>query len=400
MVKKMMMTVLSMVMFGLVMTSCDGEKPNNGREINPSDGIPTVIKENMTLKEGQTYTLSNKVEVKKGAALTIPAGVTIKVKKGFANYILVEQGGKIFINGTADKPVKMTADIAGANAGHWGGLIINGYAPITNGGTNKTEIDPSKPYGGDNIADNSGKITYLILEYTGAQNNDNVEHNGLTLNAVGNGTTIENVFVRYGADDAIEFFGGSVNVTNFLAVNADDDMFDFTEGYCGTLINAYGVWEDGQISTEKDPRGVEADGNHDGNSPDGKPQSIFKIKNMTIELKMSPSSQKGLYMDDVIKVRRGATATIENALVKGQGQAKDLIDMTDGSGFGTVASKISITNNLSTPVSGKQIVNSYDHKDKDGKVVRTETYEYPNVKVVAGNTGSPTNIFSWTGYKF
>jgi len=66
--------------------------------------------------------------------------------------------------------------------------------------------------------------------YAGARNTADIEHNGLTLNGVGNGTKIQNVYVLESADDAIEFFGGTVNVTNLLAVNPDDDMFDFTQG--------------------------------------------------------------------------------------------------------------------------------------------------------------------------
>ena len=38
-------------------------------------------------------------------------------------------------------------------------------------------------------------------------------------------------------------------------------------------------------------------------------------------------------MDDAIKVRRGATAHIENALVIGNGQMKDFIDVTDSKGI-------------------------------------------------------------------
>ena len=41
----------------------------------------------------------------------------------------------------------------------------------------------------------------------------------MTLNGVGNGTKIENIYILESADDAIEFFGGTVNVTNLLAVN-------------------------------------------------------------------------------------------------------------------------------------------------------------------------------------
>ena len=44
------------------------------------------------------------------------------------------------------------------------------------------------------------------------------EHNGLTLNGVGNGTKIENIYVLESADDAIEFFGGTVNVTCWLLI--------------------------------------------------------------------------------------------------------------------------------------------------------------------------------------
>ena len=68
--------------------------------------------------------------VEDGGVLNIPAGTIIKAKKGFGSYILVLQGGKINVNGTAEKPVTMTADIANAEQGHWGGLIINGKAPL------------------------------------------------------------------------------------------------------------------------------------------------------------------------------------------------------------------------------------------------------------------------------
>ena len=63
--------------------------------------------------------------------------------------------------------------------------------------------------------------------YTGAQSSESIEHNGLTLDAVGAGTTIENIFVYKSADDAIEFFGGSVSVTNLLSVSCDDDSYNF-----------------------------------------------------------------------------------------------------------------------------------------------------------------------------
>ena len=363
--------------------SCDNSG-NDAPEVTENT-LSGSITETKVLDANTVYTITGPVIVEDGGVLDIPAGTTIKAQKGFSNYILVLQGGKIYVRGTASQPVRMTADVDNAQQGYWGGLIINGKAPISGNGTGSTEINSAYVYGGDDAADNSGEITYLILEYTGARSSADVEHNGLTLNGVGNGTKIENVFVPNGADDAIEFFGGTVNVKNFLAVNPDDDMFDFTQGYSGTLENAYGIWDADYASTEEDPRGIEADGNLDGLSPDEAGQSDFKVLNVTFDLRLAASQEEGFYMHDVIKVRRGAKATITNALVTGKGQAKDLIDLTDGKGNGNTASVISLTNNLEAAVSGKEI------NPADG---------YADVKVEAGNTGCPTDIFSWTGYAF
>ena len=270
---------LSFMMFAVmlapvVLTSCGDDDPENGddRELVhklAEEGVLLgKLKDKLELKAGTEYALTGSFIVEENGELHIPAGTVIKANEGFGNYILVLQGGKIFVNGTAQAPVTMTANKANAAQGHWGGLIINGRAPLAGGTTGTTEINTDYKYGGTNVADNSGSITYLKLEYTGARSNADVEHNGLTLNGVGNGTTIENIFIPNGADDGIEFFGGSVNVKNLLVVNSDDDMFDFTQGYTGTLENAYGIWESDYSSTESDPRGVEADGNMDGNFPD------------------------------------------------------------------------------------------------------------------------------------
>ena len=210
-----------------------------------------------------------------------------------------------------------------------------------------------------------------------------MEHNGLTLNGVGGGTKIENIYIPEGSDDGIEFFGGSVNVKNLLVVNSDDDMFDFTQGYSGTLENAYGVWEKGFTSSESDPRGIEADGNLDGGFPAHTPQSNFTVRNMTIDLRLDHNADKTTQMQDVIKVRRGAKATIINALVKGTGSVGDLIDLSDGKGVGDPTSSISLTNALSNPIGGK-VVNGIG----------------PNAKVEAGNNGCETAIFAWTKYAF
>lgn len=374
---------------GLVLTACN--KDNGGEEMPVQDNVlKGEITQNRTLNASTDYILDGAVVVKDGATLTIPAGTIIKTNKGFEKYILVEKGGKININGTAEKPVKITANATTAEAGYWGGLIINGKAPLSgnwSAGTpeGSTEIDSNLKYGGNDENDSSGSISYLILEYTGARSNADVEHNGLTLNGVGRGTKIENIFVKECSDDGIEFFGGSVNVKNILCVNTDDDMFDMTQGWNGTLENCYGVWEQGFSSSESDPRGVEADGNLDGGSPTHTKQSNFKINNLTVDLKLAKNTQNGFVMDDVIKLRRGATALITNALVKGTGQVKDLVDLKDGKGNGTAI--IGITSQLTNPISG--VEKNIDTKDTES-----------NVMVNDVQIGCNPSNFGWTKYNF
>jgi len=136
--------------------------------------------------------LTGPLIVEEGGVLEIPAGTVIKAQKGFSKYILVLQGGKINARGTAEKPIKMIGDKENAGEGYWGGLIINGRAPLADPAEKgSTEVNSAYTYGGNNPSDNSGVITYLILGHTGARSSADVEHNGLTLNGVGNGTKIE-----------------------------------------------------------------------------------------------------------------------------------------------------------------------------------------------------------------
>lgn len=374
---------------GVSFVSCgdDDDDETNGGGTPSENELVGYINGKRELDPSVEYFLTGSLIVEEGGELHIPAGTVIKSRKGFKNYILVLQGGKIFANGTPEKPVKMTADIDTQEEGYWGGLVINGKAPLTKDDegewtTGSTEIYSAHAYGGSDPNDNSGVLTYLILSNTGARSSANIEHNGLTLNGVGKGTKIENIFIPYGADDAIEFFGGSVDVTNLLVLNSDDDMFDFTQGYNGTLKNAYGIWDASFSSSEADPRGIEADGNLDGEFPDHTEQSNFRVENMTIDIRVPANKADTRYqMMDVIKVRRGAKATIVNALVKGTTTVGHIIDMEGAD----QTSDISLTSLLD------------EDNVKEEELIYPET-GFPNVKIEAGNAGCPTNIFGWTGY--
>ena len=382
--RKFFMTSMAFaaIMSAMTLTSCSDDENGGSTPALQGTELSGVVEGTLTLNAGTEYTLTGTLTVPAGATLEIPAGTTIKANQGFDKYILVAQGGRLNARGTADNPVVFTANADNAEPGYWGGVIINGYAPIsgaTEGSTGATEIDNNQPYGGTDAADNSGTLTYVEIRYSGARSSADIEHNGLTLNGVGNGTTINNIYIADGADDAIEFFGGSVNVTNLLAVNCDDDCFDFTQGYNGTLTNCYGVWESDFTSTESDPRGVEADGNLDGDGPNHTPQADFTINNMTIA--NYAASQP---MQDAIKVRRLAKATINNALVIGSGEIEELVDLTDSKDNADAGTVVNVTNNAT----------NVGAETNDGNPAGA------TVNISAGNTGADVAAFEWTGYQF
>jgi hypothetical protein len=384
----------AMAVLALGFTACDDKGESNTPTLGEAD-LPLSITTTVDLRANTVYTITGAVLIENGGTLNIPAGTRIESEEGAGCYILVKQGGKINVNGTAAAPVVMTADVANAGAGYWGGLVINGRAPLTDGAVGSTEINPEVPYGGNNAADDSGSINYLVLEYTGAAVDADIEHNGLTLNAVGNAHTYKNIYVKDGGDDGIEFFGSTVDVENLLVVNSDDDMFDFTYGYSGTLKNAYGIWAKGYGTEEGDPSGVEADGNLDGKQGlDKTPQSDFTIENLTIDLKLDYAPvAEGVkrYMNTGFMIRRGAKANIVNALITGTGHVKTLVDFANDRGNGNAESVIELTNSLAVPGNGTNpdvVMNPNAAGSQPAPV-------YSNVDIAAGNTGCDKNLFNW-----
>ncbi len=227
--------------------------PNNGNGNNGNAvELTGDVTESRTLDPSKEYKLTGVFTVKSGATLTIPAGTTIVSEKGTDRYIAVEQGADIIIQGTASNPVVMTSE--NGDPGDWGGLLICGEAVTTEGIDAVAEVG-GLVYGGTDNNDNSGSINYLIIKGAGAQINSESQYNGLTLYAVGSGTTISNVAILDGADDGVEFFGGTVSVTNLYLENNEDDSVDWTEGWSGTITNTYVLHTIQGFSTA-----VEADG--------------------------------------------------------------------------------------------------------------------------------------------
>lgn len=267
--------------------------------------IEGTINEDLTLTTSSNWMLSGGVFVDEGATLTINAGVTIyAADDGTVPFLSVLQGGKIDAVGTAASPIVFTPVKSSPAPGDWGGIILNGYAEINVGNTAEGE-GGTGTYGGTDNADNSGTLKYVRVEYAGKILGTDNELNGFSFNGVGSGTTIEYIQAYKGADDGIEFFGGSVNVRYAISSGNEDDSFDWTHGWSGN-----GQFWVAVQHTNAGDRGIEADNNGDDNTL--APYSNPVLSNITL---VGATDSDGL--NEGIRLRAGTKGKIYNAFVTG-----------------------------------------------------------------------------------
>lgn len=301
----------------------------NGGVENPDETVDLVIggtlTEDLILSTGTEYSLESALIVPDGLTLTVEPGVVVRAATGSDVYVAILQGGTINAEGTSSNPIVFTSATATPNPGDWGGLIVLGRAPINSvvGGdaTSTSEIG-GLPYGGNIVDDNSGIIRYVRIEFSGGAADAASENNGFSFYAVGNGTTIEFIQAFEGADDGVEFFGGTVDASFVSVIGAQDDSVDWTEGYSGSLTNVY--IEHRQIHD----KGIEGDGfNTDiGNNSSPVFWSAPTITNLTIN-GLGSSNE-----NEAVRLRAGTRATITNVFLQGFAEGFDLDDTETGNG--------------------------------------------------------------------
>ena len=292
--------------------------------------------ENLTLDANNTYKINGSLIMAAGTTLEIPAGMTLEALASGADvYVAISQGAKIIASGTADNPIVFTSDASSPSAGDWGGLIILGSAPInsvTGNSTSTSEI-ASLPYGGTNASDDSGILRYVRVEYSGGSADGQSENNGISFYGVGNGTVVEFIQAFEGKDDGVEFFGGTVNVDYLSVVNAQDDSIDWTEGYTGTITNAY--VKHGQSHD----KGIEADGFNTDFSNAGGYFSKPTVNNLTI-IGLGASTA-----NEAIRLRAGTQGIFNNVHLTGFEEGFDLDgDLGDNpTGAGVLSGDLQVT---------------------------------------------------------
>ncbi len=267
--------------------------------------IAGTVNENFTFTAGTNWMLSGGVFVAGGATLTIePCTKIVAADDGTTPFLSITQGAKIMANGTASCPIVFTSIKNNPAPGDWGGIIVNGYASINTGTTAQGE-GGTGVYGGSNDSDNSGVLRYVRVEYAGQILGTDNELNGFSFNGVGSGTTVEYIQAYRGADDGIEFFGGTVHVKYAVSTGNHDDSFDWTHGWRGK--GQFWVVEQ---NTDAGDRAVEADNN--GNNNVATPFSYPILSNLTfVGADDGDASNQGL------KLREGTKAEIYNLIVTG-----------------------------------------------------------------------------------
>lgn len=399
-------TLLATAILSASLVGCGGDSSSSSNNDNAdqASGVSCVndvctlegtISQDLTLTADKEWRLSGFVTVGAGnvelvdqAAVTAAkaAGVTLTIEPGVhvkafnTGVLLVTRGSKIEAEGTAAQPITFSSieDDNFDGEGEWGGVVVQGFAPQYGPGNTGPCFgtgtvcnvdgeggDGIGKFGGSDKADNSGTIKYVRIAEAGRVAGPNNEINGLTLQGVGHGTTVDYIQVHNNLDDGIEWFGGTVNVTHAVLTNNDDDDIDFDEGYQGNIQYAI-IRKNPNKATpsgSNDPRGIEANSSDE----DYVTQTQGAIANVTIvgsEVNKATNS-KGDGLQPGMRLRGSLTARVYNSAVLNFDDCVR-IDDSDHDGDDTtakIASDVTLSN-----VIGQCDDKFYAKRDADSEV--------------------------------
>lgn len=379
-------SILALAVLSATMVGCGSSSDSNDSVVDEGVFTPCaasatectlsgVLKEDFTLKAGVEYTMDDVFQVGEGnveiesaddIAAIKAAGVTLTIEPGVHvkasddGVLLVTRGSKLMAVGTKAEPITFSSlDDDFDGTGEWGGVIVQGFAPHYGAGNtgfcggegvavNDQAVcnvageggDFVGNFGGGDVADNSGKIKYFRIAEGGKVAGPNNEVNGLTVMGVGHATELEYIQVHGNLDDAVEWFGGTVNLKHAVLTNNDDDDLDYDEGYQGNIQHVLIIKDQDPARTgafgSNDPRGIE------GNSSDEDyvPQTKATIANATVygSIVSNAGGEPG------VRLRGSLTTDLYNTVVANFTDACVRIDYSDTDGDETTAKEPSVVN--------------------------------------------------------
>jgi hypothetical protein len=254
-----------------------------------------------------------------------------------------------------------------ANVSLWGGLVVLGNAPTnltdpcgTGFGTCTIEglTVPGFPaadatYGGVDVADSSGILSYISVRHAGDEIGNSNELNGVTLGGVGNGTQFDHIEVYCNFDDGIEWFGGTVNGDHLQVIFAGDDQFDADQGYTGTnqflvgILPFFNQGDGSNFGSSSGDKGCECDGddwdettpaglnvNVDGLTGEPIPFSNADFYNVTIAGSAQSTTYNGhTNNNDGWEMRNGFAGLLANGIIYNT-TGRQALDLAGGGATG------------------------------------------------------------------
>jgi hypothetical protein len=293
---------------------------------------------NVSLTNDAYWVLRGAVFIGEPGRLTIQPGTSVIGETATRGTLVIERGAQIIADGTATQPIVMTSDqpVGQRGRGDWGGLIINGRAPINIPGGVAIGEGSTGQYGGTDENDSSGILRYVRVEFAGIEFSPDNELNGIAFQGVGRGTIVENIQVHFNKDDGVEMFGGTVDLKRLVLTNIGDDNIDWTFGWRGRL--QFAVCQQRGDDTDM---GIEADNN--GNNHNLLPRSAPTIFNVT--LVGDPGTEFGPESTNGARIRVGTAGIIRNFIFMGFKSAG--IDVRDAATLAQIPSgALSATNGI------------------------------------------------------
>ncbi|TQV72160.1 hypothetical protein FLL45_18235 [Aliikangiella marina] len=252
--------------------------------------------------------------------LYIEPGTTLIGETG-DDFLVARRGSKIEALGSASSPIIMTSiqDMTGqaTGIGQWGGLVLLGNAPVNLCDGNGDDVADATElancginaegdaglYGGDDPADNSGTLRYVVVKHAGNALGSGDELNGISFAGVGNGTTVDYIQVHENLDDGVEFFGGTVDVRHLVLTANGDDSFDWAFGWTGRAQYVL-IKHDAAFAN----RGIEGDNSED--FPAATPMTKPTVANFTI-IGAANTDSEGVLL------RHGTSGDLYNFIITG-----------------------------------------------------------------------------------
>lgn len=277
---------------GAISVEVEGSTATSEQSFTVQGEVPSVYEDDLPgnktiISKDETWsndtTLTGPHYVLPGVTLTVEAGVTVSFEyhnndaddvgtiitlpADDENFSEDRPSGRLVAQGDADNPVVFTS--TRKEVASWGGIILAGEASNNiPGGRGEIEgLSSAVQYGADidggesfNDTDDSGVISYVQINYAGYSIAAGSELQSLTLYSVGSETQIDHVSIFRSVDDGIELFGGTVDVKYMAIVGAQDDTFDWDNGWTGrgqfwvgvqTLSANKGFENDGCATTDE-----------------------------------------------------------------------------------------------------------------------------------------------------